>query len=86
MSRLTFKGDKKCYREIIKLLESLGGKDKDNICNIGEKNFNEACLYAIRDFDKVIIGTYPSKDDVTYTYEEFIEDYPYKVGDKEFVN
>lgn len=82
MSRLTIKGDKNYYKEIIKLLKSLGGRDKDNIYNIGKNNFNEACLYAIRDFDKVIIGTYPSKDDVTYTYEEFIEEYPYKVGDK----
>ena len=82
MSRLTIKGDKKYYKEIIKLLKSLGGRDKDNIYNIGKNNFNETCLYAIRDFDKVIIGTYPSKDDVTYTYEEFENKYPYKVGDK----
>jgi hypothetical protein len=40
-------------------------------------------LYTIRESDNVIIGTYPNSSiSQIYTIEEFLETFPYKVGDK----
>lgn len=39
-------------------------------------------LYTIRGFDNFIIGAYPTSTFVVFTLEEFLEKFPYKVGDK----
>ena len=73
---LAIKGHPTRGKEVIKILEMLGGNNKyhinDTECNL---------LYTIREGDNVIIGTYPSDILQIYTLEEFLQKYPYKVGD-----
>ena len=65
-------------KEVIKILGMLGGNNEyhinDTECNL---------LYTIREGDDVIIGTYPNSGiSQVYTLEEFLEKYPFKIGDK----
>ena len=71
------KGHSTRGKEVIKILEMLGGHNKyhinDTECNL---------LYTIREGDDVIIGTYPNSGiSQVYTLEQFLEKYPFKVGD-----
>lgn len=78
MSMLAIKGHSTRGKEVIALLEMLGGNNKYHI-NITECNL----LYTIREGDDVIIGTYPNSSiSQIYTLEQFLEKYPYKVGNK----
>ena len=75
---LAIKGHPTRGKEVIKILEMLGGHNKyhinDTECNL---------LYTIREGDDVIIGTYPNSGiSQVYTLEQFLEKYPFKVGDK----
>lgn len=74
---LAIKGHPTRGKEVIKILEMLGGHNKyhinDTECNL---------LYTIREGDDVIIGTYPNGGiSQVYTLEQFLEKYPFKVGD-----
>jgi hypothetical protein len=78
MAKLAIKGHATRGNEVIKILEMLGGSNKYHI-NITECNL----LYTIREWDDVIIGTYPNSNiSHIYTLEEFLEKFPYKVGDR----
>lgn len=78
MAQLAIKGHSTRGSEVIALLEMLGGKNINNY----NGTFNEC--YTI-DNDKICtIYTSVAKIDdfVIFTLEEFLEKYPYKVGDK----
>lgn len=78
MARLAIKGHPTRGREVVEILEILGGENKYNI-NFTEYNL----LYTIREGDDAIIGTYPNSSiSRIFTLEEFLEKFPYKVGDK----
>lgn len=75
---LALKGHKTRGADVIKLLEMLGGNNRYHI-NTTECNL----LYTIREGDNVIIGTYPNSSiSQIYTLEQFLEKFPYKIGDK----
>ena len=75
---VAIKGHSKRGSEVIEILEMLGGENKYHI-NITEGNL----LYTIREGDNAIIATYPNSSiSQIYTLEEFLEKFPYKVGDK----
>ena len=77
INKLNIQGDANRGKEIIELLEMLGGIKAYNI-EITESNAN--LIYRIRLFDNFIIGTYPSPNDIIMTIEEFWEKFPYKIG------
>ena len=73
--KLAIKGHLTRGKEVIELLEMLGGKNVEGF--IGN-DFDE--LYTIE--DNYIIQAYDWNNCVCFTLEEFLEKYPYKVGDK----
>lgn len=77
MALLAIKGHETRGKEVIEILEMLGGK---NLCarNATDKNM----FFTLRDSDDVIIGTFPTDKLAFFTLERFLEKYPYKVGDK----
>jgi hypothetical protein len=78
MAKLAIRGHKERGKEVIALLEMLGGNNKYHI-NITECNF----LYTIGEGDDAIIATYPNSNiSQIFTLEQFLEKFPYKVGDK----
>lgn len=78
MGNLAIKGHPTRGKEVIEILEMLGGINTYKI-NYTEKNL----LYCLREGDNVIIATYPNTSITKiFTIEEFLEKYPYKVGDK----
>ena len=79
MAKLAIKGHPTKEKEVIEILKMLGGVNKYGILATNEK-----LLYLIRDYDNYIIGTYPSNTFVVFTLEEFLEKFPYKVGDKAY--
>lgn len=76
MAQLAIKGHPTRGKEIIEILEMLGGVNHYKI-----PTYN-VCLYTIRRHDNYIIGVYPTSAFVVFTLEEFLEKFPYKVGDK----
>ena len=78
MAKLAIKGHPTRGKEVIEILEMLGGNNEYHI-NITECSL----LYTIREGDNAIIGVYPNSNiSQIFTLEEFLEKYPYKVGDK----
>lgn len=77
MANLAIKGHKNRGKEVIEILEMLGGINKYEISYA-----NVDLLYTIRSYDESIIGVYPTNTFVVFTLEEFLEKFPYKVGDK----
>ena len=75
MKQLAIKGHLTRFKEVINLLEMLGGKNIDGYIGI---DIDE--LYMIE--DSVIIQAYDWNNCIIFTLEEFEEKYPYKVGDK----
>jgi hypothetical protein len=78
MTNLAIRGHKERGKEVIEILKMLGGKD------VGYSGTGSQYYYYIDEYDN-IAGTTElpeSKTFVTYTLEEFLEKYPYKVGDK----
>ena len=78
MAQLAIKGHATRGKEVIEILEMLGGKNLYNYC----ADCDSLCFYMQR--DKIIY-----RDDVNncedlliFTLEEFLEKFPYKVGDK----
>lgn len=78
MIKLAIKGHAKRGKEVIEILEMLGG---ENIHNYGG-TFNEC--YIIDNNKICTIYTSVAKIDncIIFTLEEFLEKFPYKVGDK----
>lgn len=75
--KLAIKGHSIRGKEVIKLLEMMGG---NNNYKVDGANIN--CTYIIRHFDHSIIGGWSSSTEIVFTLEEFLEKYPFKVGDK----
>lgn len=78
MANLAIKGHATRGKEIIKLLEMLGGKNVDNY-----KGNDASWYYIIRnnEIDWCHECT-PKSNFISFTLEEFLEKFPYKVGDK----
>lgn len=80
MVNLAIKGHKIRGNEVIKILKMLGGKD------VGYNGVGSSYYYYINDYDNIIgvTGLPNSKRFAVYSLEEFLEKFPYKVGDKAF--
>ena len=81
MAELAIKGHSTRGKEVIEILEMLGGKSKNNI-----KGYNDDLYYYIAK-DGLIYGSGIKYEEFAcnytiFTLEEFLEKYPYKVGDK----
>lgn len=78
MAQLAIRGHATRGREVIKILEMLGGKNvHDYVCNV------PGHAYIIN--KRGIIGFYiphPNSSFAVFTLEEFLEKFPYKIGDK----
>ena len=79
MKKLAIQGHSTRGNEVIELLEMLGGKNVEGF--IGT-DFDE--LYTIE--DNYIIQAYDWNNCVCFTLEEFLEKYPYKVGDQVIID
>ena len=77
--RLAIKGHPTRGKEVIEILEMLGGKNPYNYKGNYEK------YYLISQDNSIYLLDYLPKDVVAYTLEEFEELYPHKVGDKVIV-
>lgn len=84
MSRLAIKGHATRGKEIIEILGMLGGKNQNNVYS-GKDTFH----YYFIDNETGYIRTKLYTDDcwtkltyIIFTLEEFLEKYPYKIGDK----
>ena len=77
--RLAIKGHSTRGKEVIELLEMLGGKNPYNY----KGNYTK--YYLISKDNSIYLLDYLPNDVVAYTLEEFEELYPYKVGDKVMV-
>lgn len=77
MANLAIKGHATRGKEVIEILEMLGGKNPYAISADAED-----LSFTIRDDDNYIIACYPTGKFVFFTLEEFLERFPYKVGDK----
>ena len=76
---LAIKGHKSRGNEVIKLLEMMGGINSHNLYG------DESYAYYTIDSDKEIKGgiyVFGDEDLSSFTLEEFLEKFPYKVGDK----
>ena len=80
---LAIRGDKDRGKEVIELLEMLGGENSLIVSGYKLSGYEPFNLYYIND-NGVINYKYHSltKDITLFTLEEFLEKYPYKVGDK----
>lgn len=78
MATLAIRGHATRGKEVIEILEMLGGVNKYEISAANV----ELLLYTIRGHDNSIIGVYPTSTFVVFTLEEFLEKFPYKIGDK----
>ena len=75
---LAIRGHLKRGDEVIKILKMLGGKD------VGYNGIGSSYYYYINDNNNIIgvTGLHDSRKFVVYSLEEFLEKFPYKVGDK----
>lgn len=78
MANLAIRGHKTRGNEVVELLEMLGGKNThDYICNIPDYAYSINEQGMIEWFMSHIISPY-----AIFTLEEFLEKFPYKVGDR----
>lgn len=76
MKTLAIHGHPVRGKEVIEILEMLGGKNISNIKG------NYTYLYYIGDNNFISLTDNYRNDFIIFTLEEFLEKYPYKVGDK----
>lgn len=77
MAQLVILGHKTRSKEVIEILEMLGGKNsRDYVCNI------PGYAYSIDEQGIIDLYISHSNSSITFTLEEFLERFPYKVGDK----
>ena len=82
--KLAIQGHLTRGKEVIELLEMMGGKNCYNLNGL----FSEYAYYIIEGFGNEIRGgeyILGNEDMHLFTLEEFLEKYPYKVGDKVFL-
>lgn len=77
MAQLAIKGHSTRGKEVIEILEMLGG-----VNTYAVSADEEELPFTIRDDDSIMVACYPTGEFVIYTLEEFLEKFPYKVGDK----
>ena len=77
MANLAIKGHKTRGKEIIELLEMLGGKNYFHM-----DGFTEEYIYYISGENNQIHSAICPTNQIVFTIEEFIKKYPYKIGDK----
>lgn len=79
MAQIAIKGHDTRGKEVIEILEMLGGKN--DISYFGD---DDDAVYSIEGQNIVIYELEAIKNDdfIVFTLEEFLEKYPYKVGDK----
>jgi hypothetical protein len=76
MVSISFKGHPTRYNELISILEMIGGKNIHNFKGDGD-------YYYFIDIDGNIEKvTYWSETFMIYTIDTFIDEFPYKIGDK----
>lgn len=79
---LGIKGNETRGEEVIKLLEMLGGKN----CCYRLTGYNDKCFYYISYEYKYICNSYIGPDEINgykiFSLDDFLEKYPYKVGDE----
>lgn len=79
MKILAIRGHETRGKEIIEILEMLGGKQGYEICTGSDTGYH----WYIKDNGLITCNYSAYKNDcVEYTLEEFLEKFPYKVGDK----
>jgi hypothetical protein len=79
MANLAIKGHTTRGKEVIEILEMLGGVNTHNLYG------DEKYTYYTIDSDKEIKGgiyMFGDEDLLSFTLEEFLEKFPYKVGDR----
>lgn len=77
MAQLVILGHKTRSKEVIEILEMLGGRNsRDYICNV------PGYAYSINEQGIIDLYISPSNSSITFTLEEFLEKFPYKVGDR----
>ena len=83
MAQLAIKGHSTRGKEVIEILEMLDGIDTNNL--YGDENY---AYYTIDSDNEIKCGIYVFGDEelLSFTLEEFLEKYPYKVGDKVYYN
>lgn len=77
MAQLAIFGHATRGKEVIKILEMLGGENPYAISTAAE-----GLLYRISNYDNRIVACSPTDTFVVFTLEHFLEKYPYKVGNK----
>ena len=80
MAQLAIKGHLTRGKEVIEILEMLGGKNRFQI-----EGFDKNRFYYI-DKNRCIQNTCDALDRTQFSLEEFLKKYPYKVGDKVLIN
>ena len=76
---LAIKGHPTRGKEVIELLEMLGGSNKNNLSG------NHSCAYYVNGHQNIIMGIdyiFGYEDMQFFSIERFLEKYPFKVGDK----
>ena len=85
---LAIKGHKERFSEVIEVLESLGGKNTANHKGDGFDGFFEGDgKYYISEDGEIISFHYEDLSEfITYSLEEFLEKYPYRIGEQVLLN
>ena len=78
MANLAIRGHATRSKEVIEILEMLGGTNRDNCWGVFDNR-----LYLINDSGNIEDTSLRNKSNYqVYTIEEFLEKFPYKVGDR----
>ena len=78
MAKLAIKGHKTRGKEIIEILKMMGGKNNNNCCG---KFINRIYFIGVDRYIELCYEGVPENIFISFTLEEFLEKYPYKVGD-----
>ena len=76
MTQLAIKGHKTRGKEVIELLQMLGGKN-----TVGFKSALTGFYYWIDENNEIVTSDMPPQNSMVYPLEDFEDAYPYKVGD-----
>jgi len=83
--KLAIKGHPTRGEEVIKLLEMMGGINESNHSGKGENSIYYLRYYVDNVVADILYQIYPNTNDddfKIFTLEEFLERFPYKVGDE----
>lgn len=84
--KLAIKGHSTRGKEVIELLEMMGGKDTEICSNPSKNGCNINMYYFINSFGEIIWDNTLITDEAYFlTLEEFLEKFPFKVGDKVYI-